>query len=111
MALRTRVLERTTPSMILMQDGAKSHTSAATQACVAQQAARRQVFQVPTSAPDDNPLAKLWKKLTQQDTHLHDVPTFEALTDKVEQVLLTFAQIPEEILALCGLPTEVVQAA
>jgi hypothetical protein len=38
-------------------------------------------------------------------------PTFEALTEKVEQALLRFANIPEEILALCSLPTELAQAA
>ena len=35
--------------------------------------------------------------MKQQDTHLHSFPTFEALTDKVEQALLKFANIPEEI--------------
>ena len=39
------------------------------------------------------------------------LPDFEALTDKVEQALLKFANIPEEILALCGLPAELAQAA
>ena len=34
------------------------------------------------------------------------LPTFEALTEKVEQALLTFANIPEEMLALCSLPIE-----
>lgn len=47
----------------------------------------------------------------KQDTHLHYFPTFEALTNKVEQALLKFANSPEEILALCSLPTELAQAA
>ena len=65
----------------------------------------------PTYSPDYNPLEKLWKKIKQHDTHLHYFPTFEALTKKVEQALLTFAKAPEEILALCGLPTELAKAA
>jgi hypothetical protein len=56
-------------------------------------------------------MEKLWKKIKQQDTHWHYFPTFEALTGQVEQALLTFTNIPEAILALCGLPTEVAQAA
>jgi hypothetical protein len=64
-----------------------------------------QVSQLPTYSPDYNPIEKLWKKIKQQDTHLHYFPTFEALTEKVEQALLKFANIPEEILALCSLPT------
>jgi hypothetical protein len=33
------------------------------------------------------------------------------LTAKVEQALLKFTNAPEEILALCSLPTELAQAA
>jgi transposase len=105
------VLAHTTCPSILMQDGARYHTSAATKAFFAQQTARLQVFQLPTYSPDYNPIEKLWKKIKQQDTHLHYFPTFEALTEKVEQALLKFANLPEEILALCSLPTELAQAA
>ena len=94
-----------------MQDGAKYHTSAEPQAFFAQQTARLPIVQLPTSASDDNPMEKLWKKSTQQDTHLHSFPTFEALTEPVEPALLMFTNAPEEILALCSLPTELAQAA
>jgi transposase len=105
------VLAYTLHPIILIQDGARYHTSAETSAFFAQQAARLQVFQLPTYSPDYNPIEKLWKKIKQQDTHLHYFPTFEVLTDTVEQALLKFANIPEEILALCSLPTELAQAA
>ena len=110
-AFLPRVLEQTTQPIFLIQDGARYHTSAETQAFFAQQTARGQVFQLPTYSPDYNPIEKLWKKIKQQETHLHYFPTFEALTEKVEQALLTFAHIPEEILTLCSLPTELAQAA
>ena len=110
-AFLTRVLAQTTQPIILIQDGAKYHTSAETKAFFTQQAARLQVFQLPTYSPDYNPIEKLWKKIKQHDTHLHYFPTFEALTNKVEQALLTFTNTPEEILALCSLPTELAQAA
>ena len=110
-AFLTRVLEHTTQPIVLIQDGAKYHTSAETKAFFAQQTARLQVFQLPTYSPDYTPIEKLWKKIKQHETHLHYFPTFEALTEKVEQALLTFANIPEEILALCSLPTELAQAA
>jgi transposase len=106
-----RVLEQTTRPIILIQDGARYHTSAEAKAFFAQQTARLQVFQLPTYSPDYNPIEKLWKKIKQQDTHLHYFPTFEALTEKVEQALLKFTNTPEEILTLCGLPTELAQAA
>jgi transposase len=110
-AFRSRVLEQTTQAIILIQDGAKYHTSAETTAFFAQQTARLEVWQLPTYSPDYHPIEKLWKKIKQQETHLHYFPTFEALTNKVEQALLKFANTPEEILALCSLPTELAQAA
>jgi transposase len=111
LAFLRRILAQTTQPIILMQDGAKSHPSAETKACCAQQTARLQGGQLPTYSPDYNPIEKLWKKIKQQDTHLHYFPTFEALTEQVEQALLKFTNAPEEILALCSLPTELAQAA
>jgi transposase len=111
MAFLKGVLKQTTRPIILIQDGARYHTSAETKAFFAQQTVRLQVFQLPTYAPDSNPIEQLWKKIKQQDTHLHYFPTFEALTEQVTQALLKFTNTPEEILALCGLPAELAQAA
>jgi transposase len=105
-AFLRRVLAQTTQPIILMQDGAQYHTSAETKAFFAQQTARLQVVQLPTYAPDYNLMEKLWKKIKQQETHLHYFPTFEVLTEKVEQALLKLSNAPEEILALCSLQTE-----
>jgi transposase len=109
-AFLRRVLAHTTPPIILIQDGATYHTSAETTAFFAQHTARLQVVQLPTYSPDYNPIEKLWKKSKQQDTHLHYFPTFEALTEQVEQALLKLSNAPEEILALCSLPIELAQA-
>jgi len=43
--------------------------------------------------------------------HLQYLPTFAALTAPVEHALLTFANTPAEILALCSLPTALAQVA
>jgi transposase len=110
-AFLRRVLAQTTQHIVLIQDGARYHTSAETTAFFAQQRARLTVFQLPTYSPDYNPIEKLWKKIKQKETHLHYFPSFEALTEKVEHALLTFANAPEEILALCSLPTELAKAA
>lgn len=111
MAFLTRVLEQTTQPIILMQDGARYHTSAAMQRFVALHRARLTVFQLPSDSPDDHPIEKLWKNVKKEGTHLQYFPTFKALTDKVEQALLKFANTPEEILSLCSLPTELAKAA
>jgi transposase len=105
-AFLTRVLAQTTERLVLIQDGARYHTSKAAQAFFAAHAARLTVFQLPSYSPDYNPIEKLWKQLKQADTHMQYFPTFAALTTKVEQALLKFAQAPATILSLCGLPRE-----
>ena len=107
----TRVLEQTTQHIMLIQDGASYHTSAAMQACFAHHTARLQVFQLPGYSPDYNPIEKLWKKITKEGTHRHYFPTFEALKEKVEQTLLQFEHTPAAILALCSLSTELAKVA
>ncbi len=107
----THVLEQTMPPIILIQDGARYHTSAAMQRFFALHAERLMVFQLPSDSPDDHPLEKLWKNVKTEGTHLHYFPTFEALTDTVEHALLKFANTPAEILSLCSLPTEMTMAA
>jgi transposase len=110
-AFLTRVLEQTTHPILLIQDGAKYHTSAETKAFFTQQRARLEVFQLPSYSPDYHPIEKLWKKVKKEGTHLQYFPSFEALTEKVEHALLKFANTPEEILSLCNLPTELAKAA
>ena len=102
-AFRARVLEPTTQHIRLIQEGASDHTSAAMQACFAHHTARLQVCQLPSYAPDDNPIEKLWKKIKQEGTHRPYFPTFEALKEKVEQTLLPCEPTPAEILAWCSL--------
>lgn len=110
-AFLAQVLAQTTGHLILIQDGARYHTSAETKRFFARHAARLTVFQLPSYSPDYNPIERLWKKLKQQATHLHYFPTFETLSEKVEQALIKFEQAPQQILALCSLPEELALAA
>lgn len=96
------VLKRTTQSIILIQDGARYHTSKAMQAFFAQHADRLTVYQLPSYSPDDTPIEKLWKKVKQDGTHLHYFPTFEALVNTVDEILPMFENAPEEVLSLFG---------
>ena len=110
-AFLARVLEQTTGHVILIQDGARYHTSADTKRFFAAHTARLSVYQLPSYSPDYNPIEKLWKKLKEQETHLHYFPTFDALSEKVEQALIKFENTPQQILALCNLPEELALAA
>jgi transposase len=110
-AFLTHGLAQTTPPIMLIQDGARYHPSVALQRFFALHRERLMVFQLPSYAPDYHPIEKLWKKVKKEGTHVPYCPTFQALTDQVEHALLTFAHTPEEMLALCSLPTALAQAA
>jgi transposase len=105
-AFLTRVLEQISGPIILIQDGAKYHSSAAIKPFFAAHAHRLKVVQLPTYSPDVNPIEKLWKQIKQTDTHLVYFPTFEALTATIEQALVKFANAREQILSLFGLPAK-----
>lgn len=96
------VLKHTTHHLILIQDGARYHTSKAMQEFFAKHADRLTVYQLPSYSPDYNPIEKLWKKIKEDGTHLHYFPTFEALVNKVNEILPMFENAPEEVLPLFG---------
>ncbi len=88
--------------IVIVQDGARYHTSAATQKFFAKHRDRLSVFDLPAYSPDYNPIEKLWKKVKQKGTHLHYFPTFESLKDKVHESLRFFEKAPNEVLSLFG---------
>lgn len=97
------VLEQTSQHLILIQDGARYHTSQAMQAFFAAHDARLTVYQLPSYSPDFNPIEFLWRNLKKQATHLRYFPTFANLIDKVEEKLSQATKLPTAILALMGL--------
>jgi transposase len=101
-AFLTEVLAQSDRPVVLIQDGARYHTSKAMKEFFAKHASRLTVFQLPSYSPDFNPIERLWKKIKEQETHLQYFPTFESLKEKVEQALVKFAKAPKEILALFG---------
>lgn len=105
-AFLKEVLRKTRKNIVLVQDGARYHTSAAMKAFFAQHQDRITVFDLPSYSPDYNPIEKLWKKIKEKGTHLHYFPTFQALKDKVQEALVHFANAPQEVLSLFGLYQE-----
>lgn len=101
-AFLTQVLTQTDKHIILIQDGARYHTSHAMNAFFAAHAERLTKFQLPAYSPDFNPIEYLWKKVKKAATHLKYFATFEALTTAVDRTLHQFATLPSEILALMG---------
>lgn len=102
-AFLQQVLDSTDGPVIVIQDGARYHTSQQMQAFFAAHADRLTIAQLPSYSPDYNPIEKLWKRIKEKETHMHYFPTFEALTKKVHQALLNFQNAEEEVLSVCGL--------
>ena len=102
-AYLSEVLAKTRKHIILIQDGARYHTSAAMKQFFAQHEKRLTVSDLPSYSPDYNPIEKLWKKVKQKGTHLHYFPTFESLKDKVHESMSLFEDAPSEVLSLFGL--------
>ena len=104
-----KVLSKTRKHIILIQDGAKYHTSAKTRQFFEKRQDRITVYNLPSYSPDYNPIEKLWKKVKKEGTHLHYFPTFQDLVEKVEEALLVFKNNAEEILSLFALYDELPQ--
>jgi transposase len=73
------VLSQTRRHVIVIQDGARYHTSQAMQAFFKAHAARWTIEQLPAYSPDFNPIEHLWKKVKKEATHLKYFPDFSQL--------------------------------
>lgn len=104
------VLSKTTKHIILIQDGARYHTSNAMKKFFAKHSDRITVYRLPSYSPDYNPIEKLWKKIKEKEVHLHYFPTFESLKNKVQEALLRFHNLKEEVLSLFGFYRELAKA-
>jgi transposase len=94
------VLSQTRRHVVVMQDGARYHTSQAMQDFFQAHVARLTIEQLPAYSPDFNPIEHLWKKVKKEATHLKYFPDFSPLQAEVDRTLLHFAQTPREITVL-----------
>ena len=94
------VLAQTTHHVVVIQEGARSHTSTAMKVFFEAHAERLTIEQLPAYSPDFNPIEHLWKKVKKEATHLKHFPEFTDLQHEVDRALLHFAQTPREITVL-----------
>jgi transposase len=99
-AFLLEVLSQTTQHVVVIQDGARYHTSKAMKAFFDRHADRLTIEQLPAYSPDFNPIEHLWKKVKKEATHLKHFPEFMDLQQEVDRALLHFAQTPSEITVL-----------
>ena len=96
------ILAQTTQHLFVIHDGGRYHPSAATQAFLAAHSDRITAEPLPSYAPDDHPIAYLWKKTKKRATHNKYFKEFAALTVSVEKALAYFATYPDTVLGLFG---------
>jgi transposase len=81
------ILAQTHEPLFLIHDGARYHTSAATQAFLAAHSDRITMEPLPSYAPDDHPIEYVWKKTKQRATHNKYFKDFAVLTVSVDKAL------------------------
>jgi transposase len=101
-AFLLEVLKKTSQHLIIIQDGARYHTSKAMQEFFANHTDRITQYALPRYSPDFNPIEYLWRNVKKKATHLRYFETFAALTEKVNEKLDYFAKSPQSILGLMG---------
>lgn len=101
-AFLKEVLSKTRKHLILIQDGARYHTSRLVKNFLEASKERLTVYQLPGYSPDYNPIEKLWKEVKKEGTHLKYFPTFDSLKAEVREALLQFENARAKVLSLCG---------
>ena len=94
------VLSHPRRQVMVMQDGARSHTSKAMQQFFHAHAKRLTSEQLPAYSPDCNPLEYRWKQGKKEATHLKHCPECSHFRAEVDSALRHFAQTPREITVL-----------
>ena len=92
--------------ILLIQDGARYHTSKATRDFIEQHKDRLMVYQLPSYSPDYNPIEYLWKKVKTKATHNRYFEEFAKLIQSVEEALAILASQADEIMRLMGVYTK-----
>jgi len=92
--------------IILVQDGAKYHTSQPTREFFEHHKDRLIVYQLPSYSPDYNPIEYLWKKVKAKATHNRYFAEFVKLIRSVEEALTVLAAQADEIMRLMGVYTK-----
>ena len=99
----THLLAQTAHHILLIQDGARYHTSRSTRDFFAVHTDRLTVYQLPSYSPDYNPIEFLWKQMKQRATHNKYFPAFDKLITAVDEAVEHFVQHKECVKKLLGL--------
>ncbi|MDQ2809613.1 MAG: IS630 family transposase [Chloroflexota bacterium] len=100
-----QILAQTERPLVVIQDGARYHTSKEVQAWQAAQGGRLTVYQLPSYSPDYNPIEHLWREV-KAGTHNSYFATFESLIARVTGRLAELAADAPRVWRLLGTPLD-----
>jgi transposase len=100
-----RLLASTAQPLVVIQDGARYHTSKEVQEWQATHAGRLTVYQLPSYSPDYNPIEHLWRDV-KAGTHNAYFATFDALIARVEARLAELNADAARVSRLLGTPLD-----
>jgi|TARA_Y100000310_G_scaffold314713_1_gene364358 transposase len=98
----TRVIQKTKQHLIIIQDGARYHTSKATQAFFQTHQARLTRYQLPSYSPDFNPIEHLWQAVRDDATHNKYFAQFDEVIDSVENTLRSLVRHRKQVRQILG---------
>jgi len=104
-AFLLQLLSQVSGKVILIQDGARYHTSKATREFFGKHTDRLTVYQLPSYSPDYNPIEYLWKKVKTAATHNRYFAEFVKLVASVDKALDVLSTQADEIRRLMGVYT------
>jgi transposase len=96
------IMKQTRKHLLLIHDGARYHTSQATEHFFTTHRQRITAYPLPSYSPDYNPIEYLWKKTKQRGTHNKYFKEFATLIVSVEEALAYFSTHAAEVLCLFG---------
>jgi len=98
----TRLMEQTTQHLIIIQDGAKYHTSKLMNAFFETHRERLSVYQLPSYSPDFNPIEHLWQTVREDATHNKYFEQFSDVVTAVDTALAILQTNPQRVRKTVG---------
>lgn len=98
----TWVMQKTKGHLIIIQDGARYHTSKATKAFFQTHHQRLTRYQLPSYSPDFNPIEHLWQAVRDDATHNKYFAQFDEVVNAVEDTLRFLVRHPMQVRQTLG---------
>lgn len=96
------ILHKTKRHLIIIQDGAKYHTSKETRAFFDSHCTRLTRYQLPSYSPDFNPIEHLWQAVRKDATHNKYFAQFDEVVDSVEKTLRFLIRHQKQVRQILG---------